>query len=111
MIVASMATPTYALPRSTLVLLNRNGKAATMHAEDYFTRPLYERISKLEGILRDSPCHLMVKHSDGVMELVGYGDRVMALEDKRLRDALTKIADGTIADTEIPAFAWATLDP
>ena len=82
-----------------------------MHAEEFFTRPLYQRIAKLEGILRDSPCHLTVKHSADMMELVGYGDRVMALEIKRLRDALEKIADGTIADKEIPAFAWATLDP
>lgn len=77
---------------------------------DNIVEPYRRHIAKLERILNDSPCQLVVKHSDSVMELVGYGDRVMALEIKRLRDALTKVADGTIANKDVSAFAWAVLD-
>lgn len=52
----------------------------------------------------------MFPDDDSVMELVRYGDRVTALEIKRLRDALTKIADGTIANKDVAAFAWAVID-
>ena len=76
----------------------------------YELLPYRQRISQLEQLLRESPCQLVVQHSNDVMEVVGYGDRVMALEIKRLRDALTKIADGTIADKDVSAFAWAVLD-
>lgn len=81
-----------------------------MDAAEYFTRPLYGRIAELERILRKSPCYLVVKNSPEVMTLMGHGDRVMALELKRLREALEKIADGTIADKDAPAFAFAALD-
>lgn len=78
--------------------------------ERHITAPLHERIAQLERILRDSPCHLVVKNSDEMMTHMGYGDRVMALEIRRLRGALEKIADGTVADKDIPGFAVAALD-
>lgn len=77
---------------------------------EFYTRRLRDRIMQLEDILRRSPCHLIVKESDEVHKMMGYGDRIMALEVQRLRDALLKIADGTIADKDIPSFAFATLD-
>ena len=77
---------------------------------EFYTRPLRERIMQLEDILRRSPCHLIVRESDEVHKMMGYGDRIMALEVQRLRDALLKIADGSIADKDVSAFAFATLD-
>lgn len=75
-----------------------------------YVAPFVGRIQFLEHALRSSPCMLIVRHSGEVQELVGYGGRIMALEVKRLRDALQKIADGTVADADVSAFAWNTLD-
>lgn len=82
----------------------------TFDPDDY-TRPLRAHIFELERILHNSPSMLVVKRSEAVQEVVGYGDRIMALEVQRLRDALEKIAKGEVADKDIGAFAWAALDP
>ena len=81
------------------------------HEYEGIRRPLLDHILKLEDTLRRSPTYLMVKDGDAVREVVGYGDRIMALEVQRLRDALEKIAKGEVADKDVGAFAWATLDP
>lgn len=77
---------------------------------DIYARPLYAEIARLRNLLDTSPCHLVVKNSPEMMTYMGNGDRVMALEVQRLRGVIEKIADGTIADKDIPSFAFAALD-
>lgn len=77
---------------------------------DIYARPLHAEIVRLRRLLDTSPCMLVVKNSPEMMTHMGYGDRVMAFEVQRLRGVIEKIADGTIADKDIPSFAFAALD-
>jgi len=67
-------------------------------------------IERLRDLLHRSPCGLYIQRSDSVIEVIGYGDRITALEIERLRGVLQKIANGEIAASEAAGFADAALE-
>lgn len=81
-----------------------------MLSPEHYTEPLYREIRRLRDILAQSPTSLMVPQSDNVLEMVGYGDRIIAMEVVRLREALEKIANGAVSQKDSADFAESVLE-
>lgn len=81
-----------------------------MFDPDYYVRPYQDQIRHLERVLSESPCMLIIRKSDAILEVVGYGDRVMALELERYRRALDDIATGKVSDKNAAEFATNALE-
>jgi hypothetical protein len=77
---------------------------------EFYTQPFRREIARLRKVLSESPCYLIVRATDDVWSLVGYGDRVLALETERLRKALEDIAHGKVPPNQAMAYADAVLE-